>query len=169
MHAFPEKRSDQLTEATCATDVADAPNAGLLSLDAQLCFLLYSSAHAMTRLYKPLLDRLGLTYPQYLVMMVLWEADDQTVNALGQRLELDSGTLTPLLRRMADKGLLVRERDADDERRVRVRLTPAGLALREQAGEVPKAVLCALGVDEAGLVRLRETLREVRQRIGTPG
>src|SRR6187200_246404 len=96
-----------------------------LALDNQLCFALYSSSLAMTKLYKPLLDPLGLTYPQYLVMLVLWEGDGVTVSELGQRLMLDSGTLTPLLKRLESAGVLQRLRDVADERRVLVRLTGA--------------------------------------------
>src|SRR5438270_12845677 len=100
-----------------------------LLLDNQLCFALYSTSLAMTKLYKPLLDELGLTYPQYLVMLVLWEGDGLMVSELGQRLYLDSGTLTPLLKRLEASGLVSRMRDVDDERRVRVHLTAAGRKL----------------------------------------
>lgn len=96
----------------------------LLKLDHQLCFALYSASLAMTKLYKPLLDDLGLTYPQYIAMLALWEEDGMTVSALGERLHLDSGTLTPLLKRLEAADLLVRLRDVEDERRVRIRLTP---------------------------------------------
>ena len=98
-----------------------------LLLDNQLCFALYSTSLAMTKLYKPLLEELGLTYPQYLVMLVLWEQDDVAVSELGSRLYLDSGTLTPLLKRMEAAGLLARSRSAEDERRVNIALTEACL------------------------------------------
>ncbi|MGB6101852.1 MAG: MarR family transcriptional regulator, partial [Comamonas sp.] len=104
------------------------PSPEALRLDRQLCFALYSASLAMTRLYKPLLDAIGLTYPQYLAMLVLWERDGLTVSELGERLSLDSGTLTPLLKRMEVAGLLQRERDAQDERCVRVVLTRTGRA-----------------------------------------
>lgn len=140
-----------------------------LALDQQLCFALYSASLAMTKLYKPLLAPLGLTYPQYLVMLVLWGQDDQSVGTLGERLSLDSGTLTPLLKRLEAQQLIVRLRDAADERRVRVRLTAEGRALREQAREVPRAIFCATGcsLDEladlsARLQRLRNTLQADR-------
>ena len=94
-----------------------------LALDNQVCFSLYSASLAMTKLYKPLLDPLGLTYPQYLVMLVLWETDDVSVSTLGERLSLDSGTLTPLLKRLEAAGLVKRARSAEDERRVQVSLT----------------------------------------------
>jgi len=118
-------------------------DAAWLALDAQLCFALYSASLAMTKLYKPLLEPLGLTYPQYLVMLVLWEADGQPVSAIGERLTLDSGTLTPLLKRLEAAGLVQRLRDAADERRVLVQLTAEGRALKARALAVPQQVLCA--------------------------
>jgi MarR family transcriptional regulator, organic hydroperoxide resistance regulator len=109
----------------------------LVRLDNQVCFLLYACSRAMTGAYQPLLERLQLTYPQYLVMMVLWEWHDQhgadTVKALGKRLHLDSGTLTPLLKRLEQQGLVLRQRDTEDERRVLVSATPEGIALRQVA------------------------------------
>ena len=108
-----------------------------LSLDRQLCFALYSTSLAMTKRYRPLLDDLGLTYPQYLVMLSLWEKDSVTVSALGDRLHLDSGTLTPLLKRLELAGFLGRRRDERDERRVLVSLTPAGRGLRGRALRIP--------------------------------
>ncbi|HVR50963.1 MAG TPA: MarR family transcriptional regulator, partial [Pseudorhodoferax sp.] len=114
-----------------------------LQLDHQLCFALYSASLAMTKLYKPLLAPLGLTYPQYLAMLVLWEQDGPMVSALGERLGLDSGTLTPLLKRLEAAGLVQRERAAEDERRVRVRLTPAGRRLKVRAAKIPGCVLQA--------------------------
>ena len=119
----------------------DSPSPPLLWLDNQVCFALYSTSLAMTKLYKPLLDAIGLTYPQYLVMLVLWEQDGPTVSELGERLFLDSGTLTPLLKRLETSGLVERQRDPQDERRVRIRLTPQGRALRERAESVPACVL----------------------------
>lgn len=113
----------------------------LLALNNQLCFALYSASHAMTRLYRPMLAPLGLTYPQYMVMLVLWEQDGQTVNDIGARLYLDSGTLTPLLKRLQAAGLVERERDPGDERRVLVRLSEAGRQLRQQAKAVPRQML----------------------------
>jgi len=113
----------------------------ILRLDHQVCFALYSASLAMTKLYKPLLAAIGLTYPQYLVMLVLWERDGLTVSELGERLHLDSGTLTPLLKRLEGAGLLARLRDAQDERRVRTTLTPEGRALRAAAERIPACVL----------------------------
>jgi DNA-binding MarR family transcriptional regulator len=109
----------------------------LLRLDRQLCFALYAASRAMTRAYGPVLEPLGLTYPQYLVMLVLWETDDRTVGELGDRLGLDSGTLTPLLKRLEQRELIGRSRDPADERVVRIRLTDAGRALRDQATPRP--------------------------------
>ena len=115
-----------------------------LALDQQLCFALYAASLAMTKAYKPLLAPLGLTYPQYLVMLVLWEGDGLGVSQLGARLALDSGTLTPLLKRLEAQALVQRLRDASDERRVRLHLTASGRALRAQAMAVPQAIACAV-------------------------
>lgn len=115
-----------------------------LLLDNQLCFAMYSASLAMTKAYKKVLAALDITYPQYLVMMVLWEKDEITVSELGNRLFLDSGTLTPLLKRMEVQGLLHRKRDAGDERRVVVSLSEAGRALRERAKSVPLRLGCML-------------------------
>lgn len=115
-----------------------------LRLDYQLCFALYSAASAMTRLYRPLLAPLGITYPQYLALMALWEASPQTVGDLGRRLGLDSGTLTPLFKRMEKAGLVERTRDPADERRVMIGLTDAGREMKTRAAKVPEAVFCQL-------------------------
>ena len=133
-----------------------------LLLDNQLCFALYSASLAMTKLYKPLLDELGLTYPQYLVMLVLWEGDGLMVSELGQRLSLDSGTLTPLLKRLEAAGLVSRLRAVEDERRVHIHLTAAGKRLKARAAKVPGCVLAAsqCSVPEAlQLIRQMNTLR----------
>lgn len=132
-------------------------------LDHQLCFALYSASLAMTKLYKPLLDQLGLTYPQYLVMLVLWERDALMVSELGERLFLDSGTLTPLLKRMEAAGWLLRQRDAADERRVRATLTDAGRALRRQAAGIPA---CVLQQSQCTLDELQALTRQVQQLRG---
>ena len=136
-----------------------------LTLDKQLCFAVYSTAHAFNRFYKPLLDRIGLTYPQYLVMIVLWEGDGVTVKHLGERLMLDSGTLTPLLKRLETLGFVSRRRDAADERQVKVTLTEAGRALRAKAGEIPPAVACGTQLDEAEFTALMGTLETLRARL----
>ena len=141
--------------------------AAWLALDHQLCFALYSASLAMTKLYKPLLTPLGLTYPQYLVMLVLWEGDGLTVSALGERLALDSGTLTPLLKRLETAGLLLRLRDAADERRVLLQLTPAGRDLKRQALAVPPAVALASGCELSELSELTARLHSLRQQLTT--
>jgi DNA-binding MarR family transcriptional regulator len=137
-----------------------------LLLDQQLCFALYSSSLLLTKLYKPHLDRLGLTYPQYLVMLVLWEHDDQVVHEVGDRLGLDSGTLTPLLKRMEAHGLILRQRDVDDERRVRVRLTEQGRTLKAEARSVPQAMRCVIGGGDDDFAALRASMQSLRQRLG---
>ena len=136
-----------------------------LLLDNQLCFALYSASLAMTKLYKPLLDELGLTYPQYLVMLVLWEGDGLMVSELGQRLSLDSGTLTPLLKRLETAGLVSRLRDAADERRVHIHLTAAGRRLKTRAAKVPACVLAASQCSIPELLQLTSQVRALRERL----
>jgi DNA-binding MarR family transcriptional regulator len=133
-----------------------------LALDRQFCFALYSASHAMTKTYKPMLDRLGLTYPQYLVMLVLWEQDAILVKDIGARLFLDSGTLTPLLKRLESNGLVSRNRNPLDERQVRVSLTDQGRTLRADAEAIPAQVLCASGQELAALGSMRSELARVR-------
>ncbi|MGC4395548.1 MarR family winged helix-turn-helix transcriptional regulator [Hydrogenophaga crocea] len=137
----------------------------LLKLDHQLCFALYSASLAMTKLYKPWLDELGLTYPQYIAMLALWEEDGMTVSALGERLHLDSGTLTPLLKRLEAAEYLVRLRDVDDERRVRIRLTPAGRRLRTRAARIPPCVLDAAQCSVSEALALTREVRALRDRL----
>ena len=136
-----------------------------LALDHQLCFALYAASLAMTKLYKPLLDPLGLTYPQYLAMLVLWQGDGLTVSQLGERLALDSGTLTPLLKRLEASGMVQRLRDAADERRVLLQLTPAGRALKSRAVRVPQAIAAASGCEPSELSELTSRLQALRQRL----
>lgn len=142
-----------------------------LNLDHQLCFALYAASRAMIQTYRPALDALGLTYPQYLVMLVLWGEDDQSVKDIGARLMLDSGTLTPLLKRMETVGLIERRRDPEDERRVRILLTEAGRALRDEAHVVPESVLCKLAQldDPYALVGLREQIKDLIRVLRAPG
>jgi len=140
------------------------PNEALL-LDNQLCFALYSASLAMTRLYKPLLDELGLTYPQYLAMLVLWEQDGVMVSELGDRLSLDSGTLTPLLKRLEAAGLVARIRDVQDERRVHVTLTAAGRKLKARAARIPGCVLSATQCSIPELISLTQQVQALRQRL----
>ena len=126
---------------------------------------MYSSSLLMTKLYKPLLGTLGLTYPQYLVLLVLWETDAIGVGELGEQLYLDSGTLTPLLKRMEAAGWLTRERAAHDERRVIVTLSPAGRALRRKAAHVPLAVACASGCKLSEINALTTRLQALRGNV----
>ena len=143
------------------------PNPAQL-LDNQLCFALYSASLAMTKLYKPLLEALDLTYPQYLVMLVLWERDGLSVSALGERLSLDSGTLTPLLKRMEAAGWLVRQRSSEDERRVHVCLSPNGQQLQTQAAHIPGCVAAQSGVPLGELMALTQQLQQLRQTMSAP-
>ena len=140
---------------------ADPP----LQLGNQLCFAIYSAAHAFNRVYKPLLDRLGLTYPQYLVMLVLWERDGVPVKDIGERLFLDSGTLTPLLKRMETAHLLKRTRSVEDERQVLISLTTQGQALREKARAVPQAILAASACSLGELSAMKNELIALRDRL----
>jgi DNA-binding MarR family transcriptional regulator len=142
-----------------------------LQLDDQLCFALYSASRAVTRAYAPLLQPLGLTYPQYLVLLVLWQRDGASVKQLGERLALDSGTLTPLLQRLESQGLVERRRGGDDERVVRIHLTAAGRALRSKARKIPMELACRAGYDLASpgsvrdLARLRDELTALARRL----
>jgi len=133
-----------------------------LALENQFCFALYSASLAMTKTYKPFLDKLGLTYPQYLVMLVLWQQDDILVKAIGEKLFLDSGTLTPLLKRLEASSLIQRTRDEVDERQVRITLTKEGRALKKKAQCIPHDVLCASGQTHEVLQDLRERLSLIR-------
>lgn len=137
-----------------------------LRLEQQVCFPLYAASNLLTRLYRPLLDPLGLTYPQYLVMLALWEHAPAGVGEIGSRLHLDSGTLTPLLKRLEAAGLVVRERAADDERRVLVSLTPAGRALKRKAASVPRTLACQVGLSTDELRRLRTDLQALVRALG---
>ena len=137
-----------------------------LKLDDFLCFAVYSASHAFNRLYKPLLDELGLTYPQYLVMVTLWERDDRTVGEIGERLFLESNTLTPLLKRLEAAGLLSRRRDPADERQVRLMLTPEGRALRDKAQSVPGCILEATTLTAEDARRLTEEIASLRSALG---
>ncbi|MFC3533750.1 MarR family winged helix-turn-helix transcriptional regulator [Vogesella facilis] len=133
-----------------------------LQLDKQLCFALYAASRAMTQAYQPLLAPLGLTYPQYLAMLVLWENDDISMKQLGERLQLDSGTLTPLLKRLESAGLLQRRRSSSDERSVVIRLTAAGKQLEEQAATIPGTLSCRFGdVGSERSAQLRDTLQQL--------
>lgn len=134
-------------------------------LDDQLCFALYAASRAVTGAYRAGLADLGLTYPQYLTLLALWERDGQTVGELGVALDLDSGTLSPLLRRLVALGYLRKERSTDDERVVRIYLAPAGTALESQVASVRRAVEDATGLDHDALARLRDTLHRLRESV----
>jgi MarR family transcriptional regulator, organic hydroperoxide resistance regulator len=141
-----------------------------LELDRQLCFALYTASRAVVRSYAPLLEDAGLTYPQYITMLVLWEAPERprSVGELGERLHLDSGTLTPLLKRLSALGYVTRSRDAEDERRVLVTVTAEGLALRDRLAAVPASFLSCLNLDvtEAGALRDQLTALTVALEAG---
>jgi len=134
-------------------------------LDNQICFAVYSAAHAFNRVYKPLLDRLGLTYPQYLVMLVLWERDDVPVKDIGEKLFLDSGTLTPLLKRLEAAHLVKRTRSREDERQVLIALTPQGHALKDKARAVPQSILAASDCSVSELVTMKDEIVALRDRL----
>lgn len=143
-----------------------APTADdLLKIDNFICFALYSAGHAFTRLYKPLLDPLGLTYPQYLVLAVLWEKDGRTVGEIGEKLLLESSTLTPLLKRLETAGMLRRTRDQNDERVVRIQLTPKGAALKQKAAEIPQAIGCATNITVPEVMKLTSEIKALREKL----
>jgi MarR family transcriptional regulator, organic hydroperoxide resistance regulator len=141
--------------------MTQSPSPPELKLDNQICFAVYSAAHAFAQAYRPWLEPMGLTYPQYLVMLLLWERDGRSVNELSQPLQLDSGTLTPLLKRMEKAGFVTRGRDHKDERVTRIHLTPFGQSLREEARRIPAAMLCNSGMDLNRLNELREQVQEL--------
>lgn len=134
-------------------------------LDDLLCFAIYSTGFAFNRVYREPLQRLGLTYPQYLVMMCLWAQDDVTVGQIGERLGLDTNTLTPLLKRLEALGFLTRRRSAEDERRVMIALTEEGEALRGEAAEVVRCVADAVGLPRAEIARLTRDVRALRKSL----
>lgn len=136
-----------------------------LQLDRQLCFALYSASHAMSKAYKPHLDALGLTYPQYVAMLVLWERDGLTVSEIGERLFLDSGTLTPLLKRLEAAGYINRLRDTADERRVLIQLSSAGRKLKARAAPIPGCMLEATQCSLDGLAALTRQVQQLRDRL----
>jgi MarR family transcriptional regulator, organic hydroperoxide resistance regulator len=137
------------------------------TVDQMLCFAVYAAGHAFTRFYKPRLEALDLTYPQYLALLVLWEADDLTVKALGDKLFLDSGTITPLVKRLEARGIVTRQRDSKDERQVRVRLTEEGRTLQAKAHAIPLAVATGTGLSREGADVLLAELTALRQRLDT--
>jgi DNA-binding MarR family transcriptional regulator len=138
-----------------------------LSLDRQLCFALYAASRAMTAVYRPVLDELGITYPQYLVLLALWEQDGRGVGELCEELSLDTGTLSPMLKRLGALGLVERQRLASDERRVEIRLTERGRALRAQACDIPRRLAGAAGMPLAEVDELRTTLAQLTHSLNT--
>jgi DNA-binding MarR family transcriptional regulator len=138
-----------------------------LALDDQLCFALYAASRAVTARYRPMLDELGLTYPQYLVLMLLWESDHQTVGQLGARLALDSGTLSPLLKRLTAAGLVTRHRRVEDERSVAISLTDAGRALREKCFRISEDMIGAIGLGATDFDDLKQRLRLLTERVSS--
>lgn len=141
--------------------MADDP----LKLDTFICFALYSANHAMNRLYKPMLDALNLTYPQYLVMVTLWEEDEQTVGGIGEKLFLESSTLTPLLKRLEAAGYIQRIRSKEDERQVLIHLTSEGKALKKKASSIPACILDASDKTIAELTRLKAEITTLRESL----
>jgi len=148
-----------------ATDASAPPGLGL---DEQLCFALYAASRAVRARYRDLLDDLGLTYPQYLVMLVLWNEGPVSVGGLGEHLLLDSGTLSPVLKRLEAAGLVVRRRGVPDERSVEISLSDAGTRLRRRAETVPPQIAAATGLSRAESGRLYDELQALTQRLGAP-
>jgi DNA-binding MarR family transcriptional regulator len=146
-------------------DRKQPPTNDVPQLDDQLCFALYSTSLAMNKLYRKLLQKLGITYSQYLVLMVLWEQDAQTVSSIGDRLLLDSATLTPLLKRMEQADLVTRVRAASDERQVIISLTPNGSAMRKEAATFAPQLLCASGCELQDVVKLKQQLDALRESL----
>jgi len=136
-----------------------------VKLDDFLCFAIYSANHALNRVYKPLLDEIGLTYTQYIAMVTLWEQDDRTVGSLGEKLFLESSTLTPVLKRLEGLGLIARTRDKTDERQVRVQLTATGRALQARAKAIPPCILDASGLEVEELARLKKEIATLRSSL----
>jgi len=136
-----------------------------LHLTNQICFAIYSAVHAVNKAYKPLLDELKITYPQYLTLLVLWEKEDITVKEIGELVHLDSGTLTPLLKRLESNGLIRRQRCKTDERQVRITLTPKGHRLRERAKAIPNHMLGCCGRSQEELATMRNELVKLRDTL----
>ncbi|MFI5918174.1 MarR family winged helix-turn-helix transcriptional regulator [Streptomyces anulatus] len=154
------------TAPGASPDLSDVPDAELLRLDHQVCFSLHAASRAFGGFYRQALKDLGLTYSQYLVMLVLWERGPQPVKAIGERLHLDSGTLSPLLKRLETAGLVRRERSREDERSVVIDLTDEGARLRDRALSVPRAVLAATGLSLDEVLGLQEVLGRLTTALG---
>lgn len=155
---YDDRPASDQTDASLLDSGRDNP----LALDQQLCFSAYATSLAFTKAYAPLLSELGLTYPQYLVLLVLWDEDGLTVRGIGERLHLDSGTLTPLLKRLENAGYVRRSRDKEDERLVRTMLTESGQALRNRAASLPCTLDRMTGLTPAAKRELREKLDVIR-------
>jgi DNA-binding MarR family transcriptional regulator len=162
----PARRPQNQTPADLNDEAPHSPD--VLPLDRQLCFSVYAAAHAFSAAYKPLLEPLGLTYPQYLAMLALWEEDGQSVKQIAARLRLDPGTVTPLLKRLERDGLLRRGRDPANERLLKVELTDAGHALRRKAGAAREQIVCALGGAEEPIQALKREIDRVTALLERP-
>ncbi|WP_319480407.1 MarR family transcriptional regulator [uncultured Draconibacterium sp.] len=136
----------------------------VLKLKSQVCFPVYALSREIVNVYRPILEEIDLTYPQYLVMMVLWESEPQKVNQIGDKLNLDNGTITPLLKRIAAKGLISRKRNSKDERVVEISLTESGKQLQTKAAEVPQKVVKAMGITHEDLMQLKELVVKILNR-----
>lgn len=136
-------------------------------LDDQLCFKLYAVSRQVTNMYRPILETLDITYPQYLVMLILWECKNSTVRELGKRLYLDSGTLTPMLKRLEQKDLLSRKRDPADERSVIIAITPQGEALKQKAEDIPEKMGKCFSLQHSEYLQLREQLEGLLNNLAT--
>jgi DNA-binding MarR family transcriptional regulator len=158
--------SSRISEYGGSMTQADRVRASVL--DEQVCFALYTASRAMTGCYRPMLDALGLTYPQFLVLLVLWERGDTSVTGIGHALQLETGTLSPLLKRLEATGFITRTRQAEDERSVVVGLTPAGRAVEERVAAVQNEVSDATGLTESEIVALRATLRALTANLRNP-
>jgi len=143
----------------------DKTSALLVRLDQQICFAIYAASHALNRAYKPMLTELNLTYPQYLVMMVLWENNSLSVKEIGTRLGLDSGTLSPLLKRLETAGYVIRKRDMADERQVIISATTAGIALEQAAEEIMMTIGKSTGCTLEEIDSMRDRLNQLRANL----
>lgn len=149
--------------------MSDGPLTAMPSLEDMFCFDVYALQHALSEVYKPLLAPIGLTYPQYLVMVILWDVRQASVGEIGRKLDLGTNTLTPLLKRIEKIGFLTRRRDPEDERRVLVSLTQKGQALAEKARAIPTCVVQATGLSEPDILRFQSALRAVRHALDVCG
>lgn len=158
---------DGVLKTSHMTLVLDAPERDPLALENQLCFSLYAAAHAIKKAYRPLLDQMGLTYPQYLILIVLWRTDGLKVSDIGRQLNLDSGTLTPVLKRLEASGFVKRIRRWQDEREVEISLTPDGAALRDKAFGVRREIVHQLKMSEQEIAALRTDLNALIETLRT--